>query len=102
MNDKLFDVVLMCIPILGAVITGFLIPYIKAKISATRMAQIAEWTDKVVRAAEVLFDSPKCGGQKREYVINFIDKMFNCKKQVITKDQIRILLEAALKQMDQS
>lgn len=100
MNDKLFDIVLMCIPILGAVITSFIIPYIKAKISATQMAQIAEWTDKAVRAAEVLFDAPKCGSQKREYVISFIDKMFNSKKQVITKDQIRILLEATLKQID--
>ena len=42
MNDKLFDIVLMCIPILGAIITGFIIPYIKAKISVTRMAEIME------------------------------------------------------------
>ncbi|MDE6912816.1 MAG: phage holin family protein [Lachnospiraceae bacterium] len=102
MNDKLFDIVLMCIPILGAIITGFIIPYIKAKISVTRMAEIMEWTDKAVRAAEVIFDTPQCGSEKREYVIQFIDRMFNSKKQVITKDQIRILLEAVLKQMKQS
>ena len=102
MNDKLFDIVLMRIPILGAIITGFIIPYIKAKISVTRMAEIMEWTDKAVRAAEVIFDTPQCGSEKREYVIQFIDRMFNSKKQVITKDQIRILLEAVLKQMKQS
>lgn len=102
MNDNLFDVVLMCIPVFGAIITSVIIPYIKARISATRMAQITEWTDKAVRAAEVIFDTPECGVQKREYVINFIDKMFNSKKQVITKDQIRILLEAAFRQMDKS
>ena len=66
------------------------------------MAEIMEWTDKAVRAAEVIFDTPQCGSEKREYVIQFIDRMFNSKKQVITKDQIRILLEAVLKQMKQS
>ena len=102
MNDKLFDIVLMCIPILGAIITGFIIPYIKAKISVTRMAEIMEWTDKAVRAAEVIFDTPQCGSEKREYVIQFIDRMFNSKKQMITKEQIRVLLEAALGQIKQT
>ncbi len=102
MNDQLFEIVLMCVPILGAIVTGFLVPYIKAKISATRLAQIAEWTEKAVRAAEVLFDAPQCGSEKREYVICFIDRMFNSKKQIITKDQIRVLLEAALGQMKQT
>lgn len=102
MNDQLFEIVLMCVPILGAIVTGFLVPYIKAKISATRLAQIAEWTEKAVRAAEVLFDAPQCGSKKREYVICFIDRMFNSKKQIITKDQIRVLLEAALGQMKQT
>ena len=45
MNDKLFEIVLIFVPILGAIITGFLVPYIKAKISAARLAQIAEWTE---------------------------------------------------------
>lgn len=54
---------------------------------------------KAVEAAEVLFDAPKSGEEKREYVIKFIDKMFNSKKEVITEEQIRILLEAAWKQM---
>lgn len=102
MNDKLFEIVLMCVPIFGTVITGFLVPYMKAKISATRLAQIADWTEKAVRAAEVLFDTPQCGSKKREYVICFIDKMFNSKKQIITKDQIRVLLEATLGQMKQT
>lgn len=102
MNDKLFEIVLMFVPILGAIITGFLVPYIKAKISAARLAQIAEWTEKAVRTAEVLFDTPQCGSEKREYVICFIDRMFNSKKQMITKEQIRVLLEAALGQIKQT
>lgn len=99
MNEQVFNIVLLLIPVIGAVITGILIPYVKTKISVTQMDEIIKWVTKAVQAAEVLFDAPKSGEEKREYVINFIDKMFNSKKEVITKDQIRILLEAAWKQM---
>ena len=50
----------------------------------------------------MLFDIPKSGEEKREYVTAFIDKMFNSKKEVITEDQIRVLLESALKQMSKT
>lgn len=99
MNDNLFKVIMALIPVFGAVITGFIVPYIKEKISTTQMEEIIKWVTKAVQAAEVLFDAPKSGEEKREYVINFIDKMFNSKREVITKDQIRILLEASWKEM---
>lgn len=100
MSEQLFNIVILLIPVIGAVITGFVVPYLKTKISATQMDEIVKWVTKSVQAAEVLFDMPKSGEEKREYVINFIDKMFNSKKEVITKDQIRVLLEAAWKQMN--
>ena len=100
MNEQVFNIIILLIPVIGAVITGILIPYVKTKISATQMDEIIKWVTKTVQAAEVLFDAPKSGEEKREYVINFIDKMFNSKKDVITKDQIRILLESACKQMN--
>ena len=100
MNEQVFNIVILLIPVIGAIITGILVPYVKTKISVTQMEEIIKWVTKAVQAAEVLFDAPKSGEEKREYVINFIDKMFNSKKEVITKDKIRILLEAAWKQMN--
>lgn len=100
MDDRLFQIILLLIPVLGAIITGYIIPLIKSNISANQLDEIIRWIGKAVAAAEVLFNVPKSGEEKREYVINFIDKMFNAKKEVITKDQIRILLEAAVKQMN--
>ena len=102
MNEQIFNIVLLIIPVIGAVITGILIPYIKTKISATQMEEIIKWVTKAVEAAEVLFDTPKSGEEKREYVIDFIDRMFNSKKEIITQDQIRILLESAWKQMSKA
>lgn len=100
MDDRLFQIILLLVPVLGAIITGYIIPLIKSNISANQLDEIIRWIGKAVAAAEVLFNVPKSGEQKREYVINFIDKMFNVKKEVITKDQIRVLLEAAVKQMN--
>lgn len=99
MSDRLFEIVLLLIPVMCAIITGVIVPYLKTKVSVTQMEAIIKWVTKAVEAAEVLFDTPKSGEEKREYVINFIDKMFNSKKEVITKDQIRILLESAWKEM---
>lgn len=100
MNEQLFNIVLLLIPVIGVVITGIFIPYLKTRITSTQLDEITKWVTKAVEAAEVMFDVPNSGEQKREYVINFIDKMFNGKKEVITKDQIRILLESAWKQMN--
>lgn len=100
MDDRLFQVILACIPVFGAIITYFIVPYLKSKITATQMEEITKMVAKAVAAAEVLFDVPKSGEKKREYVIKLIDKMFNSKKEVITKEQIRVLLEAAWKEMN--
>lgn len=99
MNETVFNIILLIIPVVSAIITGFIIPFIKSKISATQMEEIIKWVGKAVQAAEVLFDEPQSGEKKREYVINFIDQMFNSKKEVITREQIRILLESAWKEM---
>lgn len=99
MSDNMFKFIMTLVPVFGAIITYFVIPYIKSKVSQTQMEEIIKWVTKAVEAAEVLFDVPKSSEEKREYVIKLIDKMFNSKKEVITEEQIRILLEAAWKQM---
>lgn len=99
MDERLFNVIMLFIPVVCVVITGYIIPYIRLKMSTTQLDEIEKWVEKAVSCAEIIFDVPKSGAEKREYVINFIDKTFNSKKQIITRDQINILLEAAVKQM---
>ena len=99
MNEVLFDIIMALIPVCGLIITGFVIPYLKISIGDKQLLYISQWVKKAVEAAEVLFDAPKSGEEKRQYVIDFIDKMFNSKKVIITKDQIRMLLESAWKEM---
>ena len=49
MDERLFNMILLCIPAAGAVITGFIIPYMKAKISAVRMDEIIKGTRNTVK-----------------------------------------------------
>ena len=99
MNEQIFNIVLALIPVIGAIITAYVVPFIKNKIGTERLDNIDYWIKKGVEAAEVLFDAPKSGEQKKAYVIDFINKMFNSKKTVITTEQIEVLLEAAWKEM---
>ena len=99
MNDSVLKIILACIPVVGAIITAYVIPYLKNKIGSENLNNIDYWIRKGVEAAEVLFDAPKSGEQKKAYVIDLINKMFNSKKTVITTEQIEVLLEAAWKEM---
>lgn len=99
MNDNIFKLIVALIPVIGAIITGFIVPYIKSKANAQQLETINKWIVNAVNASEVLFKESGTGTEKREYVIKFIQDMFNKNKEIITEDQIRILLEAAWKEM---
>ena len=99
MNEVLFEIINMLIPILGLIITGFIIPFIREKIGAEKLAKYEYWADLTVRAAEMMWTEAGSGVSKKQYVIDFLDNMFNKNKTVITKEQIEILVESAVKQM---
>ena len=99
MNENWFDLILAVIPVLGAIITGFIIPLIREKIGSEKLAKYEEWAIQAVQAAEMLFSEKGMGKTKKEYVVNFLNEMFNKNKVVITPSQIEILVEAAVKQM---
>ena len=102
MSDNIFKIVMALIPVIGAIITGFVIPFINQKMNEGKRKEIEYWVIKAVDAAEVLFNVPKAGEAKREYVVDLINNMFNKNKIVITEEQIRILLESAWREMNKN
>ena len=97
MDEKIFQIILASIPVFGAIITGFIIPFIKEKIGAEKLAKYEYWTSMAVKCAEMMFKEQGMGEAKKEYVVNFLNEMFNKNKVVITSKQIEILVEAAVK-----
>ena len=99
MNENLFNIILTIIPVIGAIITYFVIPFIKSSVSEKQLAQYKEWAKLAVKTAEMLWRETGHGEDKKAYVINFLNDMFNKNKVVITEEQINILIESAVKEM---
>lgn len=99
MNKYVFEIILGIIGILGTILTGIIVPYIKEKIGNEKLAKYEEWTNFAVKAAELIFNEQGMGVTKKEYVVNFLNEMFNKDKVVITPEQINILIEACVQAM---
>jgi len=100
MNENLLNVIVLAIPVLGAIVTYFVVPFLKAKIGNENLITISKWIVYAVKAAEIIFAGEKQGVDKKEYVIDFIANFLNKKKIVITEEQLEVLIEATVKQMN--
>ncbi len=60
------------ITLLVAVITAFVIPYIKSKLSANKLAEILKWVKIAVEAAEMIYKESGMGKEKKKFVENFL------------------------------
>ena len=59
------------VALLSTLVTTFLIPYIRKKLSAEKLAELQKWVGIAVEAAEQIYGS-KTGQQKKDYVVSFL------------------------------
>lgn len=84
------------IALIAAIITTFLIPWIKSKIDAAKLSQIVEWVGIAVRAAEQIYNESGMGEKKKQYVLDFLaDKGFT-----LDPNSINAMIEAAVKNLN--
>lgn len=100
MNEVLFKIILTLIPVIGIIITGFIVPFIKSKIDTEKLNKIAKWTEYAVKSAEMIYKESGQGTYKKEYVIKFLTNMFNKKKVVITNEQMDVLVESTVQELN--
>ena len=84
------------IALIAAIITTFLIPWIKSKIDAAKLAQIVEWVGIAVRAAEQIYNESGMGEKKKQYVLDFLAS----KGFTLDPDSINAMIEAAVKELN--
>ena len=99
MDDGLFQIILAVIPVLCTILTVYIIPLIKEKIGNENLAKYEYWVNIAVKAAELIWVETGHGEDKKQYVIDFMNNMFNSKKIIITEEQINLLIESAVKNM---
>lgn len=84
------------ITLIAAIVTTFLIPWIKSKIDAAKLAQIVEWVGIAVRAAEQIYNESGMGEKKKQYVLDFLAS----KGFTLDPDSINAMIEAAVKDLN--
>lgn len=89
MNFDMTDIIECIIALLSALVSAFVIPYIKSRLSESKRSQLIFWINTAVRAAEQLYGS-KTGKDKKEYVVSFLLS----KGIVFDIDEVTALIES--------
>lgn len=82
--------------LIAALITAFLVPYIKSKTTAEQQKEINAWVKIAVAAAEQIYTGSGRGEEKKEYVINWL------REHGITVDEAKLdaLIEDAVYELN--
>lgn len=101
MDEVSFSILKIVVSVSVALITAFLIPYLKTKINRETQERITEVVSVAVKAAEQTMQ----GGQiKKEAVMDYVTRWAAVHNIKITKEQIEQLLESSvfvMNRMDQ-
>lgn len=96
MDTNVFmTIALAIISIVGAVLSAYVIPWIKNNISAKDMETIVFWVRFAVRCADQLF-TPEQWEQKKQYVLDYIIDKANELGIKLTEQDINVLIESAV------
>lgn len=77
------------ITIVSLLVTSFLIPYIKQRLSVEKYEDLKKWVNVGVKAAEQIYGS-KTGQEKKEYVVSFLKS----KGITFNIDEVSALIES--------
>ena len=80
------------IALVVAVITAFVIPWLKGKIDADKLEKIKLWVTVAVEAAEQIYKGSGRGEEKKAYVVQFLQE----KGFTLDPDSLDKLIEAAV------
>lgn len=94
----LTPIITAVLTLIFSLITAFLIPYIKTKVSAEQFATIKLWVQVAVQAAEMLYVGSGRGEEKKKYVVEFL----NSKGFTLNTEEIDNLIESAVLELKQS
>lgn len=96
MNIDVTVIVNAVIALIAAVVSTFLIPWIKSKTTSQQREDLVAWVKIAVAAAEQVYKGEKRGTEKKQYVLDFLAKSgFS-----INEDSVNAAIEAAVKQLN--
>lgn len=93
----LTQIIVAVLSLMLSLVSAFLIPYIKEKVTAEQFATIKLWVKVAVQAAEMLYVGSGRGEEKKKYVVEFL----NSKGFTLNTKEIDNLIEAAVLELKQ-
>lgn len=75
-----------------AIVTAFLIPWIKEKLGAEKFSTLQKWVIVAVEAAEKLYQGSGRGDEKKAYVLDFLSS----KGFTVDSEKLDALIESAV------
>lgn len=101
MDELTFALLKIVVSVATALVTVYLIPYLKSQTQNKKMDEIVAMIDVAVRAAEQTIKvSENTGKTKKAEVITFITHWLNDRKINITDEQLDKLIESAVYSMN--
>lgn len=91
----LTQIIIAVLTLVISLITAFLIPYLKTKVSAEKLDTIKFWVNIAVEAAEMIYVGTGRGQEKKDYVVQFL----NSKGFTLNVTEIENLIEAAVMEL---
>jgi len=95
-NIDLTPILTAIIALIGAIITYYVIPVLKGKISANTWNEIIKWVKIAVAAAEQMKEAGLLDYDKKNYVIKFLKS----KGYKINDDDLNAAIEAAVYELN--
>ena len=93
----LTQIIVAVLSLMLSLVSAFLIPYIKEKVTAEQFATIRLCVKVAVQAAEMLYVGSGRGEEKKKYVVEFL----NSKGFTLNTEEIDNLIEAAVLELKQ-
>ena len=94
----LTEIIIAVIGLIATILTTFLIPYLKQKLSAEHFAEVQMWVNIGVKAAEMLYTGTGRGEEKKAYVVEFL----KTNGYTLDATSIENMIEAAVLEMQNS
>lgn len=74
MDNTYAEIAKIVVALLGAVVTYYVIPFIKAKTTKEQREDAIFWTTMAVRIAEDIYKQKGQGSLKKDHVVEFLNK----------------------------
>lgn len=88
-----------CLVLLGTVISSYLIPFVKSKISAQELEKLSGFILMAVRAAEQIYSSDQ-NQQKKKYVTEYIKGLIGTKLKIdLSDEQLDAIIEGTVNEV---